>query len=335
MRWWFCIPGALVPDVVARHAVQTMPRELLRALRHATVIPDAHDAGAPDRPAPHLHWLWQRFGGKGDPVLAPFLAEESIDNTVWCCDPVHFALALDHVVVKPIDAGDDLRTLMQSAAAVARDSQVAVFEHHGQWFLRPASAWQLTTVPLDAVLGRSLTDAWPTGSDARRWRKLASDIQIEWHQHPINQHRSEHGLPEINGLWLHGGGERTPLGPSSFASTVSDDPRVRAWARAAGLASEQLRGSDDLPPPVGDAVSLIPTLLSSYNAGDWTRWLHSAAELTAQWPALHARAQHAGFDLALQLFGANTSRTLLLSARDRWHFWRRGDAAAMLTDSDA
>lgn len=344
MRWWFCVPGALVPAEVARHAVMSLPEAIVRALCRAAIdsgcVPPASDA-------PHLDWLWQRFGGAGDPVVAPYLwsmlsiEPHPSDGTVWCCVPVHFALARDHMLVSALDATvtrDDIVGLMQVAADVAGQHGASIVEQGGHWFVRTEAPWQLATVALDAALGRSLTECWPEGADALRWRKLLTEVQVEWHQHPINEQREEQGRPEINGLWLHGGGVSRQLSASAFASIACDDPRVNAWAHAGGMPHERRLGNDALPPAGGDAVTLIGNLLPAFNADDWGGWMHAWNVLAGSLPARFERAQAAGFELSLQLFGATESRVITLAAGDRWRFWRganRARAAALLTDTGA
>lgn len=344
MRWWFCVPGALVPAEVARHAVTMLPDGIVRALCRAHV--DEHSA-LPESPAPHLDWLWQRFGGVGEPVVAPYLWSMLSDEpcpagaTLWCCDPVHFALARDHMLVNALDgtvSREHMAELMQVAAAVAAREGASIVEKGGAWFVRTESPWQLTTTPLDGALGRSLTECWPEGADARRWRRLLTEIQVEWRQHPINERRDELGHPEVNGLWLHGGGVWRPLAGGAFASIACDDPRLNAWAHAGGMARERRLANDDSPLADGDAVTLLTDLLPAFNADDWGEWMRRWGALASSLPAHIVRAHAAGFEPSLQLFGATESRAITLAASDGWRFWRGANgtrAAALLTDAGA
>jgi hypothetical protein len=344
MRWWFCIPGALVPAEVARHAVKLLPDQIVRALCRATL--EAQKT-MPESPAPHLNWLWQRFGGDGEPVTAPYLwsmlSGESLpaDAVLWCCDPVHFALARDHMLVNALDATvtrEEIAELMKLATKVAAGETASMVEQTGHWFLRTAAPWQLTTTTLDGALGRSLTECWPEGADARRWRKLLTEIQVEWHHHPVNQQRIEQGLPEVNGLWLHGGGLARPLTGSAFASVVCNDPHLNAWAHAAGIRSQRRLTNDATPIADGDAVTVIADLLPTFNADDWGGWIQRWIALASSMTAKTSCAQAAGFDFTLQLFGMTHSRAITLAANDRWRLWRRVNptrVAALLTDASA
>lgn len=344
MRWWFCVPGALVPAEVARHAVKALPDDIVRVLNRASA---ARAVPWSESSAPHLDWLWQRFGGNGEPVIAPYLwsmlSNEPLPAgaMLWCCDPVHFALALDHMLVHALDAtvtDEDLAQLMQVAAQVATSAGASIVEQDGIWFLRTDAAWQLATTALDGALGRSLTDCWPEGADARRWRKLLTEIQVRWHHHPINEQRLEQGLPEVNGLWLHGGGSSRSLAGAPFASIVCNDSRLNAWAHAAGIPRERRLANLATPRADGDAITLITDLLPAFNADDWGGWMQRWTALAASLPEQIARAHAAGFDLTLQLFGATQARTITLATNDRWRLWRGVDrtrAAALLTDAGA
>jgi hypothetical protein len=342
MRWWFCIPGVLVPAEVARHAVKALPDEIVRALCRANV----DDLNAmPESPAPHLQWLWQRFGGDGEPVVAPYLwsmlSGESFtgEAVLWCCDPVHFALARDHMLVNALDPSatrEQVAELMRLAGRIAAPEAASIVEQAGAWFLRTDSPWQLTTTPLDSALGRSLTECWPEGVDAGRWRKLMTEIQVEWHHHPINENRIEQGLSEVNGLWLHGGGSARPLTSSAIRHVVCDEPRLHAWAQAAGLPDQRQLANRPMPPADGDAVTLITDLLPTFNADDWGGWMQRWIALVSTLSAQIARAHAAGFDLTLQLFGRTHSRAITLAANDRWRLWRRADrkrATVLLSDA--
>src|ERR1700744_4132399 len=45
------------------------------------------------------------------------------------------------------------------------------------------------------ALGEDLFEHLPQGADGKRWRMLINETQILLHQHPVNQARSERGLP--------------------------------------------------------------------------------------------------------------------------------------------
>jgi hypothetical protein len=57
-----------------------------------------------------------------------------------------------------------------------------------------------------ALSGQDIGDWWPTGTSWQPWRRLLNELQMTWHEHPVNEARSARGQAPINGVWLYGGG---------------------------------------------------------------------------------------------------------------------------------
>lgn len=57
-----------------------------------------------------------------------------------------------------------------------------------------------------AMSGQDIGDWWPTGILWQPWRRLLNELQMTWHEHPVNEARSARGQAPINGVWLYGGG---------------------------------------------------------------------------------------------------------------------------------
>ena len=106
----------------------------------------------------------------------------------------------------------------------------------GRWRVHaqfPEHAWLASPA---AVQGKDMGDWWPTEAHWRDWRRLLNEIQMCWHEHPVNIERQQAGEPQINGLWLYGGG--------------------CGWT------------------PRADAdVQWIRTLTGAATRGDWQQWL--------------------------------------------------------------
>ena len=106
----------------------------------------------------------------------------------------------------------------------------------GRWRVHasfPEHAWLASPA---AVQGQDMGDWWPTETHWKAWRRLLNEIQMCWHEHPVNLQRQEASEPEINGLWLYGGG--------------------RGWT------------------PRADAqAQWITTLSDAATRGDWQKWL--------------------------------------------------------------
>lgn len=70
------------------------------------------------------------------------------------------------------------------------------------WLDPSASTRSLTPA---AMAEMRLSDWWPQEDSLREWRRLLNEIQMVWHEHPVNIARAERGEVPINSLWLFGG----------------------------------------------------------------------------------------------------------------------------------
>lgn len=345
MRYFVVVPGALVPASLAPALTAPLPASafMARLQRGRSVVLRMDDG----RVAPHLAWLWSRFGGTGTPVTAPYawralaparnLPEES---ALWHADLVHFALARDHLLVTALhDAPptpEEVETLAAEAAAAAASHGAALHVADGaHWFMSFDPPWSLQTVPLAAALGSSAFDSMPTGTDAPRWRRLLTEIQMRWHALPLNEWREAAGRPTINGLWLHGGGVWRPLPARPFAAVARGDPVLRGWALASGLAPEALAREDEPPAPTGDALALYEHLVAAFTTEDWERWRRDFERLADALAAQCERAFARGFEcVTLALAGRAMLRLVEMRAADRLRLWRRAPLAELLAEEE-
>jgi hypothetical protein len=176
----------------------------------------------------------------------------------------------------------------------------------GEWLLQGELAVQAAT--LAAVVGQNIDNWFPqntaTGSDARRWRRILNEIQMTWHDHPVNQARSAQGQPVINSVWLHGGAHQAMTATeatltSPFSRIIGDHP----WAHTLQAMAE----------PQGDAeqhLILEHRLADAHAVQDWGRWQQA-------WPMLIE--EHLVPALALLKCGALSEFSLVLCHRTQCH----------------
>lgn len=372
MKWFVVVPGALLPAAAASalladapdRGIEAAATRLARARRHddETFDPAGDDdaaLSASDTAA--LAWTWRAFGGAGAPVAAPYawqaLTGAPPSRQTWFCDPVHFAVARDHIVLMTLgDAApdaDEAAALIDAAGdALGRAGATVQVAPGGRWFLQFDRPWQLDTTALAEASGRSAIEGMPTGPDAARWRRLLTDIQIEWHEHPVNARREQRGLPPVNGLWVHGAASGAATAPAlrrAWGAVASDEPVVRGWALAAGLDPAQVRpigASFDAtldaaadathaaspPAPLDaprDVLLFDTTLRDAASRGDHVAW---RAALSALLERLDARLARPGAPASIELLlaGRHAVRRYTLRPHDRWRLWRRGEPAALL-----
>ncbi|SPE23159.1 putative Signal peptide protein [Burkholderiales bacterium] len=354
MKWTLVVPGALVPAALAPQLASAVRApQLVQWLARARPGPETstgeHNAGAP-----HWSWLARAFGLDDDPpVTAPYAWQASGEpdprsQACWIalCDPVHMAIARDHLVVT--DFGDDpleadeaqsLFTLANEvvcdaaspAAATAGGGATAGLRfarRGGQWFLLSDQGLQIETHALDAVLGQSVHERMPTGPDARRWRILANEIQMLWHASSVNQAREDRNARPANALWIHGAGRWRALRPGNVTQLrvepdSTDDAVLRGWMHAAAQhAGSALPREAALA--AGDTVSLCREVFAAFAHQAWDSWLARLGALEHRIDQDIAAARERGLErLELVLCGARQARTVVLPLQAPWWRWPR------------
>jgi len=344
MRWTVIVPGGLLPspiaaDVLAGAATPWLSEVLARAQSEPSV-------GFEPDGAPHLRWLWQRFGGSGEPVTAPYALQaldEGADRQAqcWHVDPVHFAFAREHLLVAPLDElpTPDEEAVLANHLQAALDELAAeagpiLHRHRAQWLLTLARPWSLQASLLDAALGQSAHEHWPAGADAASWRRLLTAVQMRWHREPLNDERETRGRKPINALWLHGGGSWATLPARAFAAVADADPVLRGWALASGLPREALYDGTVVPAR-GDTISMRRDLLVPAQFEALSAWLDRLAQLEAALRDLHRACFGAGYnELALVLCGRRQVRIARLRRGDSWRLWRRAPLTPLFAEAE-
>jgi hypothetical protein len=179
------------------------------------------------------------------------------------------------------------------------------------WFMR-ADEWKgIHTGTLDAAIGQNLVAWMPEGPGARACRKLQNEIQMLWHEHPVNLQRQQRGLKPINAFWLWGGADAGAGADVHHHNTPLFVGAAQPWLAALGQAD----AGTDLETMLtmhssmadGGALVALGTLNQAALASDWSHWLMQMQQLEQQWfaPALQALKQ-----------GRIQRCTLVLSNRD-------------------
>jgi len=298
-----------------------------------------------DGGAPHLDWLWRRFGGSGETITAPYALrvlapDESAGLQSWHVDPVHFAFARDHMLVSPLDAplAIDEAGLLAAQLRAALDEvgiDASLHLQAGHWLLSLAAPWSLRTTALDAVLGQSALEHWPSGDDASIWLRLLTEVQMRWHTEPTNDAREAAGRPAVNGLWLHGGGRWQSLPRQPYGAVAGSDPVLCGWALASGVAAAALLDDGVVPPAKADVLTIRRDLLAAAQFEAWGQWIERLAALDPQLQRLHEACLAAGGDeLELVLCGRQQVRVVPLRRGDSWRLWRRTPITPLLAEAE-
>lgn len=235
------IPFAAPLSEAGRQAAHTLRLPALDALLRTMELAARDDGDETTLSPPHERAVARELGLEGGDGQLPWAAHEAARAGIptgafaWGrLTPVHWhvgtdqvsladpaALALDTAqsralfdAVRPLFDGEDLQLVWQGPL---------------QWFVAHPSLAALPTASLDRVVGRNV-DRWlPSGDDAKLVRRLQMEMQMLWHEHPVNVEREARGLLPVNSVWLSGCGARQS---SKSAPTLRIDDRLRGPALA-------------------------------------------------------------------------------------------------------
>lgn len=346
---------ALPPDAFSREAAP-LARALAggavaAAFARGRLADDRSDPAPIPRELPDERWLRARFGvAERDSVAAWAAPALGLATPRWRATPVHVEVGRHQIVLSDplaLELGElDAAALADAARASLAEAGFALeVPRPGAWFLAGNEDWALHTHAWTMAVGRSIDGYLPAGPQARQWRRLFTELQMAWHEHPANHERASRGLPPVNALWLDGCA-RDPL-PARPLTAFTDDEAIAGLAIASGGAH---RPASDARTAAGRSVdsAVSTTFAAAAGAGDvlvdagfwriprrqgdthaWREaWLRFDAWL-AGWSG--GRPLVGGFD-RLRIVASAERRCveIVLERTDRWKLLRRFDAPAAL-----
>lgn len=242
------IPFASVHSEAGQRALGALALPQLEALlqRLGAADPDLGDDTSLS--PPHERALAGALGLRGGDGMLPWAAHaaaadgiEPGSRAMGLVTPVHWQVGLDQVSLLDPQAldlhEDESRTLLEAVRGL--------FEGEGwtlqygaplRWYAAHASLEALPCASLDRVIGRSV-DPWmrsapgidPEDPRQRLLRRLQNEVQMQLHEHVLNERREQRGAPTVNSFWLSGCGRAQPV---RGAAGVQVDDRLRSPALA-------------------------------------------------------------------------------------------------------
>jgi hypothetical protein len=194
-----------------------------------------------------------------------------------------------------------------------------------RWYLHLREQPELRTTPLARVLGCDIDPCLPAGHDAREWRCFLNEVQMLFHDHPVNRAREACGQPLINSVWLWGSGRPLAAVAHDWQGVWVADPVLQGLARLNGIRCSQ---------PQADAAMWLHEVLDGRHLvcldmlqqavayGDMETWFAQVERLDREWFTPLLAALRAGRLRALRLYPADGS-VYRVKREDLWRFWRR------------
>jgi hypothetical protein len=320
------IPGALPPSNIAKDLIAQVEQhcpllvERLKTLVATVQELKPEDTGCTPFEAVQLQQLGYNppeGANLGTGLASLHAGVKNPSETVWLAE------------LSAISVGREGATIAHPASfEVTPDEADALFDAvSGLWTDRAISAlpinarqWRIWLDPNActrsltpaATAEMRLTDWWPQEDSLREWRRLLNEIQMVWHDHPVNIARAERGEVAINSLWLFGGAPGwSPLQPSTQPAPTSQS-RVLTPQQKQTFTSTNTRR---LTPTLHDTHT--PTLTyeglhTPYLQGDWAAWI-------AALPALSAHLNKLDPNTTLTLTGQQRVVILTPASKRWWH----------------
>jgi len=336
------LPGLLWPDSSAASITEGLRLPaLMKLLRHARI---GHES-----PVRAETWLAHLFGfdSHADIPLGTLRrlgeAESTQDSEgYWlCADPVHLYFAQEHLLLSDaadLDISDD-----EAQALVASLNDFFVGEEDDflrfeactptRWYLQLKKPLeQVSFHPLADAIGRPIAHFLPEGEQARRWGRIANEIQMLLHNHPVNVARENAGRPEINSLWFWGEGNLhvAQMLAAPAPQVLASDPLTRGLA----LITDTMPVRPDALPNE-DALITLDDLRDAAVHIDAEKWRSCLAALETNWfaPLLAALKTRALSSLHISAPGDRYTLKLEIQGRDLRKFWRHSGTLATLIAS--
>lgn len=293
-------------------------------------------------------WLCRSFGvaKQQDWPIAPItLRADGIEPAqyYWLrVDPVHLRVSRDRLIL----ADSQSFSLAQAEAEALTSTLNQHFASEGWQFLSPVpDRWYLRLEQAPALETQSLANAaggyvdahQPTGKDAQYWRGITNEIQMLFHEHPVNLAREARGELPVNSAWLWGGGTWKETVRSPFSDIWTNEALTRAFSLASGTPCSPLPESAAAwlksAQKSGTSLIVLDGLYAPQQYGDIQTWLATAQELEQRWfaPLKHALAVGKLKKITLHALGAHGALEVPVGRRQLWRIWRRKNLLSALT----
>ena len=219
-------------------------------------------------PAPELGRLpAAQFGNRLPGQIEP--------NGCVCAELVHLQADKDNAVLIPQRALD-VQTEHVSAlyaslhALLEPDGIHVVQDSNDQWYLVGMDATHLNTWPAHALARRDVAAHLPRSAEAGDWRRLFTETQMLFHDHPVNTERAARQQVPVNGVWFWGGATASLSAVEGHFVVFANDAYSHGFCEAANITQRPLSEFDASSPAqnlgIGDDQHCVICDLALYNA---------------------------------------------------------------------
>jgi len=266
---------------------------------------------------------------------------ESCSDYLLRVDPVH--VRADQSCLRLFDAStfsldpDEARALVETFNYFYGERGWQLQAPHPQrWYLPLPQAPAMTTVTPGEIAGEDIDGFLPAGADSSAWHALMNEVQMLFHDHPVNAARVQRGALPVNSIWPWGGGVLPGTPQTPVTRVLTDDPVLIGLAQLAGVSRRDLPGAaGELPALLRDGLNLVVVdqLEKAARYGDAEAWVEGIGQLERAWfaPLLKLLEDHRL--QSLELYPVNGRRHTLERGVLK-HFWKRTRPFTELCSND-
>ncbi len=312
------IPGLFPPSDIAAQASAGLQVPALGKLLSRAGVRTSATGTLEDR-------LCAAFGVQAvAPTRAAADGLETGESYWLCADPVN--LQLQHAQVMLLSVAPSLEEASALCACLNGhfDGMGLRFSapHPQRWYVRLETEPQMTTSPLRLAAGGDAKLHQPQGTDALRWQRIATEVQMLLYAHPVNQARAARGEMMVGSLWFWGGGRARPP-VQAFDAVGGDGELAGMFARGAGIPQPgSLQAMLAASGMRGLWVCEMPD--AAMQRGDVYAWREAVQMVERDQAQPLLRALQAGRlqRLTLEVMCEQGVRRFELGRGDAWKLWR-------------
>jgi hypothetical protein len=310
------VAADFAPDLLRGMALPGLDMLAAQGLAHEVTAPHAPllpaHLGWAMRKAPHVDvaYGWSQSAGLNDKAAA---------HERYLLQPVHLDVGSHGLILADPAAlelsHDEALALIGALRSLVPDVLVHLIDST-HWLLDVPKPYALHGAVPEAALGTDILHWLPEGDAKRRWSALANEVQMLWHDHPVNDARNARGAQPINALWLAGDSRQVVATPVPYRTMTGAPAWLAAWPHDPG-ATAQLR--------------IVALLSNAARDEDWSAYrnLLTGIDQTIQ-DALKELKNGNLTELVVAFTGQGWVRECTLRRSDLYKFWRRGKAVEVI-----
>ena len=155
-----------------------------------------------------------------------------------------------------------------------------------RWYLTLNEVPDLAMVAPVQLAGRDISDGLPQGMAAPKWHAFLNEVQMLFHEHPVNLAREQRGEPAVNSIWPWGGGYLPGQLMTTVARVIAGHPLLRGLAQLGGVPCRDIpENATDLMTDSQGGLQLIwlDRLEHPWRYGEVEAWSDGIRQLERDW----------------------------------------------------